>query len=74
MLARYALDWRREFDPKWRLAMHLQRAIRHPALAEWAVARLTARPAVAARVLAAAGDLVPPRGLSLWRLALCGAR
>jgi geranylgeranyl reductase family protein len=67
-LAAYARDWNQEFDPKWRLGTHLQRAIRWPRLAEWVVAALSRRPVLAARLLAAAGDLIPSNSLSLWRL------
>jgi flavin-dependent dehydrogenase len=72
-LARYAQDWHREFGPKWRFATHLQRAIRHPRLAQWVVSLLAGRPALAAALLAAAGDLIPPEHLSLGRLLLRGA-
>jgi len=66
--ALYARDWSQEFDPKWRFATHLQRAIRWPTLAEWVVASALHRPALAATLLAAAGDLIPPKHLALWRL------
>jgi menaquinone-9 beta-reductase len=67
-LALYARDWSQEFDPKWRFATHLQRAIRRPTLAEWVVAAALHRPALAANLLAAAGDLIAPKDLPLWRL------
>jgi flavin-dependent dehydrogenase len=67
--AGYARAWTREFESKFRFATHLQRAIRHPMLAEWLVAGLSRRSGLAATLLRAAGDLVPPRDLSLWRLA-----
>jgi len=67
-IALYARDWSQEFDPKWRFATHLQRAIRWPTLAEWVVAAALHRPALAANLLAAAGDLIPPKDLPLWRL------
>ncbi len=73
-LAEYAREWIREFAPKFRLATHLQRAIRHPAVADGLVALLSRRPGLAATFLRAAGDLVPPRDLSLWRLATSAAR
>jgi flavin-dependent dehydrogenase len=69
-LAAYAHAWQQEVDSKWRLATHLQRAIRHPVLAEGMTAILSRRPAVAATLLAAAGDLIPPEHLSLGRLLL----
>ncbi len=72
-LGAYAHAWQQEVDPKWRLATHLQRAIRHPPLAEGMTALLSRRPALAATLLAAAGDLIPPAHLSLGRLLLRGA-
>jgi flavin-dependent dehydrogenase len=68
IFAAYARDWKHEFDPKWRLGTHLQRAIRWPMLAEGVVAALSRRPTLAARLLAAAGDLIPSNNLTLWRL------
>ncbi len=69
-LTRYAQDWNQEFNPKWRLATHLQRAIRHPTLAEGMTAILSRLPALATTLLAAAGDLIPPEHLSLGHLLL----
>jgi geranylgeranyl reductase family protein len=68
-LAGYARAWTREFEPKFRFATHLQRAIRRPTLAEWLVAALSRRAGLSATLLSAAGDLVPPHDLSLWHLA-----
>ena len=56
-LAAYARDWTRERNPKWRLCTGLQHAIRRPWLAEWLVARLQPRPALATALMAAVGDL-----------------
>jgi flavin-dependent dehydrogenase len=67
-LATYDRAWRREFPPKWRVAMGLQQAIRWPALAEALVTLLEHRPALAGRLLAAAGDLIPSRQLTPVRL------
>jgi flavin-dependent dehydrogenase len=72
-LAAYAQDWIREFAPKFRLATHLQRALRRPGVADGLVALLSRRPGLATTLMRAAGDLVPPRDLSLWRLATSGA-
>jgi menaquinone-9 beta-reductase len=68
-LTGYARAWTQEFEPKFRFATYLQRAIRHPTVAEWLVAGLSRRSGLSATLLSAAGDLVPPRDLSLWRLA-----
>jgi len=73
-LAGYAREWTQEFESKFRFATHLQRAIRHPKLADWLVAGLSRRSGLSATLLRAAGDLVPPRDLSLWRLARGAAR
>jgi len=64
----YARAWQEEFGPKWRFSTRLQWAIRHPALAEVLVTVLSHRPDLAAALLAAAGDLVPPHQLTLPRL------
>ncbi len=56
-LAAYARGWRRERNPKWRVCVALQHAIRRPWLAEWLVARLQRRPALASLLMAAVGDL-----------------
>ncbi len=69
-LPEYALAWRREFLPKWRLCTRLQYAIRHPRLAEWLVTHLATRPDLTAEVMAAVGDLLPARDLGLARLFL----
>jgi flavin-dependent dehydrogenase len=69
-VAAYARDWSREFEPKWRFATHLQRAIRHPVVARGVIRVLRRRPALAAILLAAAGDLIPPQRLSLAHLLL----
>lgn len=68
-LAGYTRAWTQEFESKFRFATHLQRAIRHPTLAEWLVAGLSRWSGLSAMLLSAAGDLVPPHDLSLWRLA-----
>jgi flavin-dependent dehydrogenase len=73
-LAEYAREWARELDAKFRFATHVQRAIRHPTLADWLVAGLSRLSGLSATLLRAAGDLVPPRDLSLWRLARGAAR
>ena len=73
-LAGYAREWTQELESKFRFATHLQRAIRHPKLADWLVAGLSRRSGLSATLLRAAGDLVPPRDLSLWRLARGAAR
>ena len=67
-LAQYAREWGQELDSKFRFATHLQRAIRHPKFSDWLVAGLSRRSALSATLLSAAGDLVPARDLSLWRL------
>ncbi len=56
-LAAYARGWTRERNRKWRLCAGLQHAIRRPRLAEWLVARLQPRPALAALLMAAVGDV-----------------
>jgi hypothetical protein len=53
----------RERNAKWRLCTWLQRAIRHPLLAEWLVSRLSRRPTLTALFMAAVGDLIPARDL-----------
>jgi flavin-dependent dehydrogenase len=68
-LTEYAREWTREFEPKFRFATRLQRAIRRPMLADWLVAGLSRRSRLSATLLRAAGDLIPPHDLSLWRLA-----
>jgi geranylgeranyl reductase family protein len=66
----YALAWRREFLPKWRLCTGFQRAIRRPRLAEWLVSRLEKRPDLTDLLMATVGDLIPAQNLNLGRL-LC---
>ncbi len=69
-LRNYGLAWRREFLPKWRLCIGFQHAIRHPALADWLVSRLRSRPDLTTLLMAAVGDLIPARDLSLRQLVL----
>lgn len=73
-LAAYAREWTREFESKSRFATHLQRAIRHPMLADCLVAGLSRCSRLSATLLSAAGDLIPPHDLPLWRLARRAAR
>jgi flavin-dependent dehydrogenase len=63
-LDRYAVAWRREFRPKWRLCSALQQAICRPLLAEWLVTLLARRPDLTALLMAAVGDLIPAQGLT----------
>ncbi len=69
-LPEYALAWRREFLPKWRLCTGLQHAIRRPRLAEWLVSRLRQRDDLTALLMATIADLLPARELSLAPLLL----
>ncbi len=64
----YQRAWEREFLPKWRLCELLQGAIRRPRVSRWIVERLRWRPRAASRLLAAAGDMVPPNGLGPFPL------
>ncbi|HEX7629106.1 MAG TPA: FAD-dependent monooxygenase [Candidatus Methylomirabilis sp.] len=66
--APYAAAWTREFVAKWRFLTALQVPIRHPWLAERLIVYLGTRPALTARLMAAAGDLVPSNDLTLHRL------
>jgi flavin-dependent dehydrogenase len=70
----YAAAWTQEFAAKWRFISALQHPIRHPWLAERVVAYLRTRPALTARLMAAAGDLVPSADLTLRRLLAPGRR
>jgi flavin-dependent dehydrogenase len=72
--APYAAAWTREFAAKWRFLAALQVPIRHPWLAERLVQYLGTRPALTARLMAAAGDLVPSTDLTLRRLLAPGRR
>jgi flavin-dependent dehydrogenase len=64
----YALAWRREFLPKWRLCVGLQHAIRRPPVAEWLVSRLDRRPNLTALFMAVVGDLTPARDVRPLRI------
>ncbi len=64
----YAAAWTREFVAKWRFIAALQYPVRHPWLAERLVEYLGTRPTLTARLMAAAGDLVPSADLTLHRL------
>ena len=70
----YASAWAREFAAKWRFLTALQVPIRHPWLAERLVQYLGPRAALTARLMAAAGDLVPSTDLTLRRLLAPGHR
>lgn len=72
--AEYARAWTREFAPKFRFGVRLQRAIRRPNYADWLVTLLARRPALSATLLDAAGDRIPPGDLSLWHLMRRGVR
>jgi menaquinone-9 beta-reductase len=70
----YISAWTREFVAKWRFIAALQIPVRHPWLAERLVAYLGSRPSLTARLMAAAGDLVPSTDLTLRRLLAPGRR
>jgi geranylgeranyl reductase family protein len=70
----YVSAWTHEFVAKWRFITALQVPVRHPWLAERLVAYLGTRPALTARLMAAAGDLVPSTDLTLRRLLAPGRR
>jgi flavin-dependent dehydrogenase len=59
-LERFAQARRAEFGEKLRMCWQLQRFLYRPALANYVVHRLAARPALADRLTAVTGDYVPP--------------
>jgi len=73
-LRSYARDWAREVLPKWKVCMVLQHAIRRPFLAEVLVSQLRRRSALLSFLMAAVGDLIPPREVGLVRLLLKAMR
>jgi flavin-dependent dehydrogenase len=57
---RFARDRQREFGEKLRMCWQLQKFLYRPALANYVVHRMAARPALADRLTAVSGDYVPP--------------